>query len=156
MINSAINRIELIEGIALITVNGLDDDVRKLAHIFRAIANHGVGVDMITFTPNLKNVMNLTFAVPAESLGIAVSAVGGLKREIPHMMYSISSDNTVVILTGTAVCEDENLVADVMETISQIGTGVKMVSSSVNEIYFVIDGHFTDEAVACLKRRYSL
>ena len=156
MIKSAITHIELIEGVALVTVGGLDDDVKKLAHIFRAIASRGVGVDMITFTPHLKNMMNLTFAVPSDSLGITVSAVGGLKGEIPGMMCHISSDNTAIILTGTAVCEDENLLPDVMETVASLGIAVKMICSSVNEISLVIDGHFTDEVVKCLRKRYNL
>ncbi|MBR2477101.1 MAG: hypothetical protein IKB50_03080 [Clostridia bacterium] len=154
MIKSAITHIELIEGVALVTVCGLDDDVRKLAQIFRAIANRDVGVDMITFTPQVKNLMNLTFAVSSEELGVTVSAVGGLRREIPGMICHISSDNTAITLTGTAVSEDEKLVSDVMETVSSLGTAVKMICSSVNEISLVIDGHFTDEVVSCLRERY--
>lgn len=156
MIKSAITRIELTEGVALVTVGGLDDDVRKLAQIFRAIANYDVGVDMITFTPQGKNMMNLTFAVASDFLGSAVSAIGGLKREIPGMICHISSDNTAITIGGTAVCEDEKLVADVMETISGVGTAIKMMCSSVNEISLVIDEHFTDEVVSCLRCRYNV
>lgn len=156
MIKSAITHMDLVEGIALITVSGLDDDVCNLARIFRAVADNGVGVDLITFTPQFKNLMNLTFAVSSEVLGVTVSAIGGLKEQISGMICHISSDNTAIILTGAAVSEDEKLVSDIMKTISETGIGVKMICSSVNEITIVIDEHFTDEAVARLKSKYDL
>ena len=156
MIKSAITRIDFAEGTALVTVCGLDDDVNILARIFRAVAQQGVGVDMITFTPCGKNMMCLTFAVSGECLGATVAAVGSLKPEIPGMICHISGDNTVIILTGTAISEDKHLVTDVMETLSHFDIPVKMMCSSVNELSVVVDGHCTDEAVACLRRRYSI
>ncbi len=154
MIKSAITDIDVRDSVALITVNGLSGEGHLLARIFKTIADRGIDVDMITLCPHHKDRMNLSFTISNNDLGGAVAAMGELRADIPRFLCHISSNNSKITLSGTAVFEEMGIVSDVMSILTDNSVSVKLICASVNEISLLVDESDVDTALAELNKKY--
>ncbi len=156
MIKSAVTHVDVKDNIVLITADGISGEASTVSRIFSAIAGQGIDVDMITLSPRHKHGMDLSFTVSGDDLGAAVTAMGGLKSDIPRFMCHISGNNAKITLSGTAVFEHAGIVAEVLSVPAKTDTPVKLISASVNEIALLIDEGKADAVVAEFKKRYMI
>ena len=152
MIKSAINRIDVCDGIAMISIEGFAGRCIRATEIFSEIGKSGADVGMIIMIPSSGDKMNLSFTVPENNLGKTVSALGTAMATRHRFLYHISSGNTKIVLSGTALSEDMSITSKVLEVLAKAGIEVKLISASVNEISLIVDESDADAATFQLKK----
>ena len=152
MIKSNITHIDVQDNIFLFTVDGISNENHNILKIFKALAGYGIDVDMISMSVRHKNRMDLSFTIADDNIGKAVSALGELRKEIPKLLCHISGNNAKIILTGTAIYEEMNITANILEILAKNEIPVKLICASVNEISLLVDETHVDTAFAELSR----
>lgn len=153
MIKSVINHIEAKDGVTMIFIEGFSQCHVKVADIFNHISASGAEVDMIIMMPSAFDRLNLSFTVCESHLSQTVSALGKIKAAIPKFLYHISSANTKIILSGTAVYENPDITTEVLKTLADAHIQVKMISAAVNEISLLVDESDAGDALKLIKKR---
>lgn len=152
MIKSVINRIDVHDGVAMISIEGFAGRCLRATEVFSEIAQSGADIGMIIMIPSANDRMNLSFTVPENCLGKTVAALGSSMSPMHRFLYHISSGNTKIILSGVALCEDPHITSQVLKVLSKAGIEVKLISATVNEIALLVEESDADAAIGELKR----
>lgn len=133
-----ITTITVTEDVALVTLRGSPAEIHFISHVFSEIAKKGVNVDMISQTTPVGNQVSLSFTVSDEQIGIILELCGLLHTETPQVKTDISSGNCKISLSGEAMRTSPGVAACVFDTLADIGTDIRMITTSEVDISILI------------------
>jgi aspartate kinase len=140
-----------------VTVSDVPDQPGVSAHLFRALADAGVNVDMIVQNVSEHGRTDISFTVPTEDLDRSRAIIeGGVLSALGAR--SVSTDDSIgrVSVVGAGMKSNPGVAATMFETLAEHGINIEMISTSAIRISCVIAADRVEDAVAHLHRAFGL
>ena len=142
---------------ARITVVGLEDKPGVAAHIFKALADSHVNIDMIVQSGSASDqTTDITFSVGAGDADKAISVIEGLKSELPFARLDSDTNIAKVSIIGTAMRTQAGIANLMFSSLSEKGVNLQVISTSEIKISVLIDSAYTELAVRTLHDAFEL
>jgi aspartate kinase len=137
-----IRGISLDKNQAKVTLVGVPDRPGIAAHIFKALADAAINVDMIV--QNVSHgvgtpATDLSFTVDKPDLLKSRKVIDGLKHEIGYKEVSADEKIGKLSIVGVGMRSHSGVAAKMFETLAQEGVNIGMISTSEIKLSVVID-----------------
>ena len=141
---------------AKITVGGVPDRPGIAAHLFRALADRSINVDMIVQNTGTNGLTDISFTVAKTDLNAARDACTTVKDEIGAAEVSTDDDIGRVTIVGAGMKSSPGVTALMFETLSSNGINIEMISTSSIRISCVVRADRVADAVRHLHTAFGL
>ena len=141
---------------AKVTVAGVPDKPGIAAHLFRALADESINVDMIVQNTSANGTTDISFTVPRVDLKASVAIAEGLRDELGFA--EVSSDSSIARLSviGAGMKSHPGVTATMFETLAGLGVNIEMISTSSIRISCVVDEAVVEDAMRAVHAAYGL
>ena len=141
---------------AKVTVAGVPDKPGIAAHLFRALADRSINVDMIVQNTSANGTTDISFTVPRVDLDAAVEVAESLRGELGFA--EVTSDSSIARLSviGAGMKSHPGVTATMFETLAGLGVNIEMISTSSIRISCVVDEAVVEEAMRAVHAAYGL
>ncbi|HEX2031780.1 MAG TPA: aspartate kinase [Actinomycetota bacterium] len=141
---------------AKVTVEDVPDRPGVAATIFRAIADEGIGVDMIVQNVSKDGRTDVSFTVPNDDLPRARGVMDRVVPQVGAPRYTADDGVAKVSLVGAGMKTHPGVQADMFSALADAGINIEMISTSSVRITCVVRAADVERAVAALHERFSL
>lgn len=141
---------------ARITVRGVPNRPGVAAAIFRAVADDGIGVDMIVQGAPTDGRTDISFMVPKEDLAHARSVVERLVKEVQAEGYAADDRIAKLSLVGAGMKTHPGVQAEMFDALAEAGINIEMISTSSVRITCLVPADSVEAGVRVLHERFSL
>ncbi len=141
---------------AKITVGGVPDRPGIAAHLFRALADRSINVDMIVQNTGANGLTDISFTVAMTDLDAARDACMTVKEEIGAAEVTTDDKIGRVTIVGAGMKSSPGITALMFETLSANGINIEMISTSSIRISCVVRADRVAEAVRYLHTAFGL
>ena len=141
---------------AKITVGGVPDRPGIAAHLFRALADRSINVDMIVQNTGANGLTDISFTVAMTDLDAARDACMAVKDEIGAAEVTTDDKIGRVTIVGAGMKSSPGITALMFETLSANGINIEMISTSSIRISCVVRADRVAEAVRHLHTAFGL
>ena len=141
---------------AKVTLLGVPDRPGIAAHLFRALAERDVNVDMIVQNVSTGGATDISFTVPANQLDTSMAITTDVAREIGAEGVTNDADIARVSLVGAGMKSNPGVAARMFEILAAEGINIEMISTSAIRISCVVRGEQVERAVQLLHDAFDL
>ena len=150
--NQAIQTIRVVDGVSIINISGLQDDIRLIARILRDVAARNINVDVICQTTFEKsNKVTFAFTIADSDVHETVKTLAPYKKQIENFVVEVDSGNTKICVEGKRMAALPGVAAAVYEVLAETDVETKLTSTSEVDISIVVADRFADAAVSGLQ-----
>ncbi len=147
-----IQNIQVLDGVSIINVSNLPNEIQYIARLLRDIAQRNINVDVINQTTfDKSNNVTFSFTIADHDVHEAIKTLAPYKKQIDNFVVEVDSGNTKICVEGKLMSERPGVAATVYEALAEAGVETKLTSTSEVDISIVVADQFSDDAVACLK-----
>jgi aspartate kinase len=152
----------VVSGIALdrnearISIRDVPDRPGVAAHIFGALDEKAIVVDLIVQNPPLDGKSDLTFTVGRADLAKASDVVRKLAKDLPAGEVSTDQDIAKVSIVGVGMRNHSGVAARMFRTLSGEGINILAISTSEIRVSCVIPSKYAELAVRSLHTEFGL
>lgn len=149
---NAVQKIQVVDGVSIVTISGLPDDLRLTARILRDVAERNINVDVICrSTLEKNNEVTFSFTIADNDVHEAVKTLAAYKKQIENFVVEVDSGNAKVCVEGKRMAEQPGVAAAVYEALADTEVETKLTSTSEVDISIVLADCFADAAVSALQ-----
>jgi aspartate kinase len=143
---------------AKITVVGVPDKIGEAAHIFEALADAGINIDMIVQNISVASTArtDISFTLPRDDGQIAMTALARLRDEVGYDQLLYDDRIGKVSLVGAGMRTHPGVTATFFASLAAAGVNIEMISTSEIRISVIIDEDQIDAAVTAVHRAFDL
>jgi aspartate kinase len=142
---------------ARLSLYGLDADGAQAAIVFSALAEAGVGIDMIVQARSRSgDSVNLEFSVEGKDLDRALAAVRRHLDEMPGSACAHQTGLAKVSVVGTGLRGRADVARTLYEVLRSRNIAVRMAATSEIKISVLVDSDWLEHAVRALHSAYGL
>ena len=141
---------------AKVTIAGVPDRPGIAAHVFRALADEAVNVDMIVQNVSTAGHTDISFTLPREDLTRALKVMEKIADEVGASGYTPDPDIGRVSLVGAGMKTHPGVAAQMFETLSAADVNIEMISTSSIRISCVVQEGDVERAVRALHDAFDL
>jgi aspartate kinase len=143
---------------AKITVVGVPDKIGEAAHIFEALAEAGINIDMIVQNISVASTgrTDISFTLPREDGQIAMTALARLRDGVGYEQLLYDDRIGKVSLVGAGMRTHPGVTARFFAALASAGVNIEMISTSEIRISVIIDEDQIDAAVTAVHRAFDL
>jgi len=143
---------------AKITVVGVPDKVGEAAHIFEALAESGINIDMIVQNISAAATArtDISFTLPRDDGQVAMTALARLKDEVGYEQLLYDDRIGKVSLVGAGMRSHPGVTAKFFAALASAGVNIEMISTSEIRISVIIDEDQIDIAVTAAHSAFDL
>ncbi len=143
---------------AKITVVGVPDKVGEAAHIFEALAEAGINIDMIVQNISAAATArtDISFTLPRDDGQVAMTALARLKDEVGYEQLLYDDRIGKVSLVGAGMRSHPGVTAKFFAALASAGVNIEMISTSEIRISVIIDEDQIDTAVTSAHAAFEL
>jgi aspartate kinase len=141
---------------AKITLEGVPDRPGIAATIFAAVADEGVGVDMIVQNVGRDGKADVSFLVPKADLPRLTGTMDRVVKEVSAAGYSADDGIAKVSLVGAGIKSHPEVLRDMFAALAEEGINIQMISTSSIRISCVIRAEDAERAVRAVHARFDL
>lgn len=141
---------------AKITVRAVPDRPGVAAHVFSALADANVNVDMIIQNIGEEGHSDISCTIPADDLAGANDALRRVVQELGARGYTAEANIAKVSLIGAGMRTHPGVAAKMFQTLADLGINLQMISTSPIKISCIIDKERAEEAVRALHDAFEL
>ncbi|MGI8776679.1 MAG: aspartate kinase [Acidimicrobiales bacterium] len=141
---------------AKVTVEQVPDQPGIAAHLFRALADEAVNVDMIVQNVSIHGATDISFTVPLADLPAGLKVTEALASEIGAAGVTHDAEIGRVSLVGAGMKTNPGVAAAMFEALADAGINIEMISTSSIRISCVVKGSDLEEAVRALHTAFGL
>ncbi|HHW32001.1 MAG TPA: ACT domain-containing protein [Clostridiaceae bacterium] len=156
MFMNPITKLSVTYNVAIITIDNLPVNYDLISDIFNTIATKNINVDMITQSPPLKGIINLSFSISSKDLVTAISSLNSYKKKIPSLSIQVDADNTKISVFGNQMRELPGVAARLFTLLANNNIEIKMVTTSEVDISCLIFDKDADKAINSIKKEFNL
>ena len=138
------------------TIRGVSDTTGLAAKVFSALANNGVGVDMIIQNVSEDGFTDISFTCPGADADRAREAVERVTAEIEAREFSVDEDIAKISLVGTGMKSSPGVAARAFTTLADNDINIIAISTSPIRLSVVVKSSQTEQAVQCLHTAFGL
>lgn len=141
---------------AKVSLLGVPDTPGIAAHIFQAVADAHISIDIIIQTANQEGTADISFTVAEKDLQETLKISEGLKNEIGFTGVSPDKNIAQVSLVGIGMKSHVGIAARMFQALADESINIQMISTSEITISCVIDEGETERAVVAVHDRFEL
>jgi len=141
---------------AKVTIERVPDQPGIAAHLFRALADESVNVDMIVQNVSAHGATDISFTVPLADLPAGLKVTEALASEIGAAGVTHDAEIGRVSLVGAGMKTNPGVAAAMFEALADAGINIEMISTSSIRISCVVKGSDLEEAVRSLHTAFGL
>jgi aspartate kinase len=141
---------------AKITVGGVPDRPGVAAHLFRALADSGINVDMIVQNTGTNGMTDISFTVAKTDLEASREACNKVKDDIGATDVTADDNIGRVTVVGAGMKSSPGVTALMFETLYEHGINIEMISTSSIRISCVLRAEKVADAVRHLHTAFGL
>jgi aspartate kinase len=143
---------------AKITVVGVPDKIGEAAHIFEALADAGINIDMIVQNISVASTArtDISFTLPRDDGQIAMTALSRLHGEVGYEQLLYDDRIGKVSLVGAGMRTHPGVTARFFASLAAAGVNIEMISTSEIRISVIIDEDQIDAAVTAVHHAFDL
>jgi aspartate kinase len=141
---------------AEVTIVAVPDRPGIAAHVFRALAEEGVNVDMIVQNVSADGHTDISFTVPKSDLARAESLLEGVATDIGARGVQHDPDIAKISLVGAGMKTHPGVAADMFGALAEAGVNIGMISTSSIRISCVVPAADVERAVRAVHERFKL
>jgi aspartate kinase len=143
---------------AKITVVGVPDKIGEAAHIFEALADAGINIDMIVQNISVASTArtDISFTLPREDGQLAMTALSRLRDNVGYEQLLYDDRIGKVSLVGAGMRTHPGVTARFFASLAAAGVNIEMISTSEIRISVIIDEDQIDAAVTAVHRAFDL
>ncbi|MDR2180397.1 MAG: ACT domain-containing protein [Synergistaceae bacterium] len=139
---------------ARITLLGVPDVPGVAARIFTALANRGVGVEMIVQNNMRGGITDVGFLVKKECLDNAVEACRQVVKAIDAQGVSFNTEIARVSLVGENLTKAIDIPAKMFSTLAETKINIEMIVSNSYDITCVVAAQSAEKAATVLREKF--
>jgi aspartate kinase len=141
---------------AKVTVRAVPDRPGVAAHVFSALADAGVNVDMIIQNVGEAEHSDISCTVPVDELAQADQALRAIVTELGAKGFTSDTNMAKVSVVGAGMRTNLGVAATMFRTLADLGINLEMISTSPIKISCVIAKDRVEEAVRALHDVFEL
>lgn len=141
---------------AKVTIAQVPDKPGIAAHLFKAIADAHINVDMIVQNVSASGHTDLTFTVTKDDLPKAKKVIEPLVRDVGASGLRCMEDVAKLSVVGIGMRSHSGVAADMFEALAAEKINIQMISTSEIKISVIIDLAHADRAMNVLHQRFKL
>ncbi|UWR51774.1 aspartate kinase [Phaeobacter inhibens] len=143
---------------AKLTVQSVADRPGIAAHIFTALSEAGVNVDMIVQDISDEGRTDMTFSCPTDQVARAEQALQAVKEkgELNYAELLADRDVAKVSVVGIGMRSQSGVAAKMFKVLSDEGINIKVITTSEIKISVLIDRKYMELAVQALHDAFEL
>jgi aspartate kinase len=141
---------------AKITISSVPDRPGVAAHVFRALADEAVNVDMIVQNVSTDGHTDISFTVPRDELTRTMEIVDKTVVEIDAGGANFDDAIGRVSVVGAGMKTNPGVAAQMFETLADENVNIEMISTSTIRISCVVQESDVERAVLALHRAFEL
>ena len=141
---------------AKVTVRGVPDQPGVAAHVFSALADAQVNVDMIIQNVGEAGHSDISCTVPIEDLPTAREALARIVAELGAKEYSTDDTMAKLSLIGAGMKTHPGVAALMFRTLADLQINLEMISTSPIKVSCVIAKERVEDAVKALHKAFEL
>jgi aspartate kinase len=141
---------------AKVTIEGVPDRPGVSAAIFRAVADEGVGLDMIVQNLPREGRADISFLVPKADLSRVQPVIERVAKELDAAGHAIDDGIARVSLVGAGIRSHPRVVADMFDALAAEGINLELIATSSIRISCVIRAEDADRAVRAVHARFAI
>jgi aspartate kinase len=139
---------------ARITLLGVPDEPGVAARIFTALANRGVGVEMIVQNNMRGGITDIGFLVMKECVDNAVEACRQVVKAIEAQGVSFNTEIARVSLVGENLSKAIDIPAKMFSALAEAKINIEMIVSNSYDITCVVATQSAEKAAAVLREKF--
>jgi aspartate kinase len=143
-------------GQAKVSILRVPDRPGIAAHVFGAVAEHGIVVDMIVQNISRDGYTDISFTLPRTDREKAVRTLSEVAKRIGAEGVTHDDRIAKVSIVGVGVRSHSGVAARMFQTLSAEGINIQMISTSEIAVSCVIDDKYTELAVRALHDAFGL
>ncbi len=144
------------KNVARISIMGVEDEPGVLAHVFGALADRSVNVDIIVQSGVEGGKADFSFTVSGDDREKAIETIESIRETVPYRETTSEDGLVKVSIVGAGMVSNHGVAATMFETISNLDVSIKMVSTSEIKVSCVIASEKLNEVVIALHTVYGL
>jgi aspartate kinase len=141
---------------AKVTVNAVPDAPGIAARLFRALAEHGVNVDMIVQDVSHDGSTDISFTTPLDDAQTALTVANDVASAIGGGEVAVDERIGRVSLIGAGMKTHPGVAATMFETLAANNINIEMISTSAIRISCVVRQDQVEDAVVKLHEAFKL
>ena len=134
----------------------LPDQPGVAARVFRAIADSGVGVDMIVQNVSRAGHTDVSFTVPKDDLARIKDAIAAIVADSGAAGSTTDDGIAKVSIVGAGMTSHPGVAADMFDALAAEGINIEMISTSPIRVSCVIRAGDAERAVRAVHARFGL
>jgi aspartate kinase len=141
---------------AKVTIESVPDRPGIAARLFRALADHGVNVDMIVQNVSVNGATDISFTMPMADLHAGLRVTEALSSDIEAGKVTHDSEIGRVSLVGAGMKTHPGVAAAMFEALAKENVNIEMISTSSIRISCVVHAADVERAVRVLHSTFEL
>jgi aspartate kinase len=141
---------------AKVTIGGVSDRPGVAAHVFRALADADVNVDLIVQNTSEQGVTDISFTVPHGDLEKAVTICEVAGAEVGFTSVTAEPAIARVSVVGAGMKSHPGVAATVFETLAANNINIEMIATSAIRVSCVVAEADIERAVVALHDSFGL
>jgi aspartate kinase len=138
-----------------ITMYDLTDRPDNCSRVFQAVAAAGIVVDMIVYHTRPGGRSELSFSVPRQDLGRALSAAQEVALRLERSVRVFAdADIAKLFVLGVGMRTHTGVARRMFGALAQKQINISMINTSEVRVSVVVDGPRGEEALACLRAAF--
>lgn len=141
---------------AKITIRDVPDTAGVAAKVFGAMADAGLGVDMIIQNISENGHTDISFTTPKADIERAKEVVGAVVAELGAREFNVAEDIAKVSIVGAGMKVNSGVAAKMFRTLADNSINISMISTSDIRTSVVVKGEQAEDAVRALHTAFGL
>jgi len=152
-----ISKINITEGVSLVTVTGITNDTSQIATLLTSIAVGGITLDMIGLSPLVKGMeISLSFSLDDADLARVIAVIGKFKKNTLGIHTEVNTGNTKLCVFGEKMPETPGVAAALLAVLAQNKVDVCLITTSDTDISLLVSEEDTDKTVEAIKKEFGV
>jgi aspartate kinase len=141
---------------AKVTISRVPDRPGIAAHVFKALAEANINVDMILQNVSEKGFTDISFTISQQDLRRAEEVVAKIVKELDAKGFSHDAGIAKISLIGAGMRTHPGVAADMFGALAENDINIEMISTSAIKISCVIRREYIERAVRALHKQFEL
>lgn len=144
------------KNVARISILEVEDEPGVLAHVFGALADNGIDVDIIVQSGVQDGKADFSFTISRDDREKAIEVIESIRGTVTFRESNSEGDLVKVSIVGAGMVSNPGVAAKMFAAISSLGVSIKMVSTSEIKCSCVISPEKLNDVVCALHTAYGL
>jgi len=140
--------------VAKVVMMGIPDIPGMAGRLFTALAERGVGAEMIVQNNMRGGLNDIGFLIRKENLDDAIEVCRGLSRDVEAQGVSFNTEIARVSVIGEGIASRPDIPPRMFTTLGKEGINIDMIASTDLFVTCVVESTRADDAVRALQKHF--